>query len=258
VKSSKQILRLPVLSIEEGKKVGVVKELILNPKQGTVDFLLVEDDAPYLGLKGIPFEAVQGIGEFALTVASCSSLSPVAEINGAIDLIKKNLYLPGTRVLTRKGRLVGSISEYFVDDNTGAVVGCQLIPVNDEKPAGIIPRELILTYGSDFLVVEEDVENRLIAEIPEESLPLEKTGAGAVSAAFAAPADSADDNRQFDTLKHFEDQQRQYLLGKKVAVRIVSDSGELVAEEGEIITSETIERAKKADRYIQLTLNVRD
>ena len=256
MKSSQQILGLPVLSIEEGKQIGEIKKLILNPKQGTVDFLLVEDQVSYLGLKAIPFEMVQGIGEFALTVANSSSLLPVTEYNGAIDLIEKNLRIPGLKVLSKKGRMVGSINEYFVDDNTGTIIGCQLIPVNSDKPAGIIPRELILTYGSDFLVVEEGVEDGLITEFPEEMVSYDPQRAGATASATIPEVPAAD--QQFDALKHFEEQQRQYLLGKKVSMRIVSDRGEVIAEEGETITNEIIERAKKADRYIQLTLNVRD
>lgn len=252
MKSSNQILGLPVLSIEEGKQIGKVKKLIPNPKQGTVDYLLIEDDFFYLGLKALQFEMVQGIGEFALTVDNSSSLLPVGECKGAVDLLGKKLRIPGLKVMSNKGRLVGTVSEYFVDENTGAIAGCQLIPLNGDRPAGIIPREFILTYGSDFLVVEDGVEDILITELPEGSIPFEKTGA------VAGIHEAYPENGQNEALKHFEEQQRLYLLGKKISVRIVSDSGEVIAEEGDTITDEIIERAKQADRYIQLTLNIRE
>lgn len=257
--SSQQILELPVLSIEEGKKIGKVKHLVLNPQRGTVDFLLVEDGKWYLGLKALPFGAVQGIGEHALTVSDRSSLSNVAECAGAVDLLEKDLRLAGIKVLSAKGRLVGSISEYFIDDNTGDIAGCQLIPANSQKPAGIIPRKFILTYGSDYLVVEEGIEEKLVDELQKESAYAQErqTKAEAVPASAVSQVATGDKQPE-ESIKHFKEQQRQYLLGKKAAIKIIADNGEVVVEEGETITDEIIERAKAADKYIQLTLNVRD
>lgn len=261
MKSSQQILGLPVLSIEEGKQIGEVKHLVLNPKGGTVDFLLVENGAWYLGLKAMPFESVQGIGEFALTVNGRSSISAVTECAGAVDLLEKDLRLPGIKVLSKKGRLLGSVREYFINESTGEIIGCQLTATGAEQPAGIIPKNLIFTYGGDFLVVEEGTEDRLVSELDENEMEstIETAGAASdVSTIETEPNVSMDEKQPGEALKHFEEQQRQFLLGKKVTMRIVADNGEVVAEEGETITDETIERARVADRYIQLTLNIRD
>lgn len=256
MKSSKQILGLPVLSIEEGKQIGEVRRLILNPQLGKVDFILVEDETWYLGPKAMAFKAVQGIGEFALTVLSRSSLISVTESSGLVDLLKDELCLPDTKVLSNKGRLVGYVSEYFVNDNTGDIMGCQLATANNEKPAGIIPKKSILTYGREFLVVEEGVEEKLVAELQEENVFNNEEDVPENVA--ATPEVPADEKQTVEALKYFEDQQRQYLLGRKVTMRIVADNGEVVAEENETITDQIIERAKAADRYIQLTMNIRE
>lgn len=256
MKSSQQILGLPVLSIGEGKQIGKVKHLVLNPQLGKVDFLLVEDETWYLGPKAMAYKEVQGIGAFALTVLSCSSLSSVAECTGLVDLLEDNLCLPGLKVLSNKGRLAGYVSEYFINGNTGVIMGCQLAPANNEKPIGIIPKKSILTYGRDFLVVEEGVEEELVAELQE--VNVFSNGEDAQETVDTAPAVPAGEKQPAEALKHFEEQQRQYLLGKKVAMRIVADNGEVVAEENETITDKTIERAKATDRYIQLTMNIRE
>ncbi|OPX89256.1 PRC-barrel domain-containing protein [Pelotomaculum sp. PtaB.Bin117] len=250
MKNSRQVLGLPVLSIEEGKQIGIVKHLVLNPELGKVSYLLVEDAAWYLGLKTMPFEAVQGIGEFGLTIGSRSALSAVADSPEVIALLEKNLRLPGTQVLSKKGRLVGTIDDFIIDENNAGIMGCQLTLVRGEKPAGIIPRKSILTFGRDFLVVEENIENMLVADIQEsDAIP---------AATQESPNFEKSDKQPVDALEHFEEQQRKYLIGKKATMKIVADNGEVVAEEGDTITSEMIERAKAADRYIQLTLNIRD
>lgn len=260
MKSSRQILDLPVLSIEEGREIGRVKHLVLNPQRGAVDFILVEDRAWYLGLKAMPYAAVQGIGAYALTVADRSSLSEVTKCAEIIELLEKDLRLPGLKVLSAKGCLVGSVSEFYINDQSGDIAGCQLMPENSQKPAGIIPGKFILTYGSDYLVVEEGIEEKLVKELPEDdstSGSRQSKIAAAPTAGTGSQAAGRDKSPEAE-LKHFEEQQRQFILGKKAAIKITDDDGKVVVEEGETITRETIDRAKAADRYIQLTLNICD
>lgn len=270
MKNSQQVLGLPVLSIEEGKQIGLIKHLVLNPELGKVSYLLVEDAAWYLGLKTIPFESVQGIGEFGLTIENRSSLSAVADSPAVIELLEKDLSLPGIKVLSKKGRLVGTVGDFIINENSGGIVGCQLTLVNNEKPDGIIPRKSILTFGHDFLVVEEGIENVLVAGIEEIEDATDDIPAGSRKAINSAPVAgnpaipqeqpvfTKNEKQPVDALKHFEEQQRKYIIGKKVLMKIVAENGAVVAEEGDIVTDEIIERAKATDRYIQLTLNLRD
>jgi uncharacterized protein YrrD len=260
LKSSRQILDLPVLSIEEGKEIGRVKHLVLNPQRGAVDYILVEDQAWYQGLKAMPYAAVQGIGAYALTVANRSSLSEVTECTGIIDLLEKDLRLPGLKVLSTKGCLLGSVSEFYIHDQSGDIAGCQLIPENSQKAAGIIPGKFILTYGSDYLVVEEGIEEKLVKELTEDHSAATGSRNNRVETTPAGTGaqDAGQKKSPGAELKHFEEQQRQFILGKKAALKITDDDGKVVVEEGETITQEIIDRAKAADKYIQLTLNISD
>lgn len=261
MKSSQEILGLPVLSIEEGKQIGIVKDLVLNPERGTLDFVLVEDGKWYFGLNSIPFKEVQGIGEYALTVEGRSSLSVITECAEAVDLLRKNLRLPGLKVLSKKGRLVGSVSEYFIDENTGEIMGCQLIPVGSGETSGIIHRKSILTYGSDYLIVEEGVEEKLVTEIQVQNIAMNELKVDSPKTDLSTgitPQVPIEEKEPGETLKYFEEQQRQYLLGKIVTMQIIDDNGQVVVEEGETITEETIKRAIAANMYTQLTLNIRD
>jgi len=283
-------LGLPVLSIEEGRYIGAVKHLVINPKPGRVDYILVEDKTWYKGLKALAFKDIQGIGETALTVAGASSLTFVDECAGAVNLMEKNISLPGLKVLSNKGRLIGIVNEYFIDDNGGEIISCEFKPSNSELPPDTIPRKSILTFGCDFLVVEDGAGEKPAVEPDQhgfvdrtEDQPEPPDQHGFVDKTEDQPeppdqhgfVDKTEDQPETVdnepagpangngilpgiALKHFEEQQRQYLLGKKVSMRIVADNGEVIAEEGETITDNTIKRAKAADRFIQLTMNIRD
>lgn len=278
MKSSQQILGLPVLSIEEGREIGEVRYIILNPSRGAVDFLLISDDQWYLEHKLLAFKDVKAIGEYALTVAAASSLAPVSSSPGALELLKKDFTLPGIRVLTQGGRLVGSISEYYIDPSSGKITACRLLPLNGQEP-GHIPRSSILTYGSDYLVAVDNVEEQLTQEVDfleqasqkypqEDALPSQEK----VPEVKDKPKTDEQPGKQQDeesppgaglqgdssVLKLFQEEQRQYLVGKKLTADILAGNGETIARKGEIVTPEIIDKAQAADRYTMLTLNVSD
>jgi uncharacterized protein YrrD len=248
------------MSITEGLQIGEAKHLVLN-QRGTVDFLLIKDGAWYLGLKTVPFNEVQGFGENALTVAASSTLIPAQNNSQAVGLLEKGFNLKGLKVISNKGKIMGAISEYYIDESTGNITGCQIILKDSESPAGIIPRKYILSFGLEYLVVEDGVEDKLV---PESEVSVEAVPAAGykpvktVDTTAAPKANSADQQESAEALKHFEEQQRQYLLGKKVTMRILADDGDIIAEEGQAITGEIIEKAVAANKYVQLTLNVRE
>ena len=260
MKSSQQILGLPVMSIGEGLQIGEANYLVLN-QRGTVDFLLIKDRAWYLGLKTVPFNEVQGFGENALTVAASSTLIPAQDNIRAVELLEKGFNLNGLKVISNKGKILGAISEYYVDETTGNITGCQVILKDSESPAGVIPRKYILSFGLDYLVVEDGVEDKLVSELEVSVEAAPAVGykpVKTVETTAAPKANSADQQEPVKALKHFEEQQRQYLLGKKVTMRILADDGDIIAEEGQTITVEIIEKAIAANKYVQLTLNVRE
>ncbi len=267
MKSTREIINLRVLSVEEGKEIGFVQELLLNPQKGSVDFLLVKDGEWYYGLKALPFSAVQGIGEYALTVASRSDLKRLAETADAAALLENNPGLIGLRVLSRKGRLLGRVREYYVDENSGKVRGCQLVPDGQDKPSGIIEDKYICTFGREFLVVEDDADKNLMTEFPEGEAPVPQVEEKETAAPAAEPAGLAQETEEeveedsaeaVNSLKLFRERQRQYLIGKKLGITITSDDGTVIAEEGALVTDELIDRVTEAGKYILLTMNVRE
>lgn len=56
MKTSAQIIGLPIISIADGGQIGTVKLLIINPEKGSVDFLTIEQEDVAFGLKAIPFK----------------------------------------------------------------------------------------------------------------------------------------------------------------------------------------------------------
>ncbi|MHB1167185.1 MAG: PRC-barrel domain-containing protein [Carboxydocellales bacterium] len=162
MKRSEEVLGLSIISISDGREVGQVKDLVVNPDQGAVECLVVENGNRYLGVKVIPFKELEGVGEYAVTVASESAIVDLSEVPHVSSLMERNVQIKGTKVLTKKGRLVGEVSEYIVDeDSSGQITGCLMFTKNGINNNKFIPRDSVVTFGKEILIVVEGVEQTL-------------------------------------------------------------------------------------------------
>lgn len=249
MKRSEEILELAVISIEDGKEIGRVSDLVINPAKGSVEYLVIDNGSRYTGVKILPFKLVEGVGEYAVTIQSLSSITDLADEPDVNGLLEKNVRVKGTKVLTKKGKLIGSVSEFLIDEsNEGKIAACEITPVNGGTGGGMIPADNIITFGKDVLVVGE------------ESLPVPPGGGPggpqpAKSSDGAGSKAAVDRQEQSQAAKLFEEKQRQYLLGRKLSKRIETESGELIAEEGQTITEEILDKAKEAGKFTELSMN---
>jgi uncharacterized protein YrrD len=275
MKRSEELLGLSVISIEDGKEVGVVRDLIVNPAERAVECLVVDKGSRYQEVKILPFSMVEGVGEYAVTIQSADAITDMSEHAEIQRLLELNVQVKGTKVATKKGRLIGSVREYFVDeDGKGKIDACELVPANGEKNTKLIKAEYVITFGKDILVVEENVEEGLISspastvtQSPQQ--PTQQAAQQAVQPAQPpvtaqpeaqetpeqAPVEKKPDVS--DAARLFEERQRQYLIGRKLSKRIVTDNGEVLGEEGDTVTAELIDKAKACGKYTELSMNTR-
>ncbi|MCL5058218.1 MAG: PRC-barrel domain-containing protein [Actinobacteria bacterium] len=251
MKKTQQVLGLPVIEISSGEQMGSVSGIVVSPDQGKVEYLLLDRLSWYGDLRAIPFEAVLGIGEFAVTVSKGDEVFPVSAKADLVSLLERNVQVIKAGVMTKSGKYVGTVSEFTLDSRTGKILGCEI--VTEDGGGFVAPGEKVITFGAKFLVVEDGYEDYSENDLNKsKAAPAEKKPEPVKTAAKAQNAASA------DPVEVFEARQRQYLAGKKAAKKIVGTGGQVIINEGEIITEETIENALAADKYIELTMNVSD
>jgi uncharacterized protein YrrD len=163
MKTAQQIIGLPVVSIFDGNEIGKVKNVIINASKGTIDFFVIDSGIRSLAGGVIPADRVLGIGEYALTIQQPDDISDIVKIPAAIELMQKNITVRGTRVLTKKGSLLGETGDIYINDEESYnITGVEFIPSSNSIPSGIIPRSSIITFGKNLLVVQDDFINRLV------------------------------------------------------------------------------------------------
>lgn len=248
MKKSVEVIGLPIISISEGIELGTAKHLVINPAGGEVAAIAVDDGVWYHGAKFLPFSAITGIGESAVTVDSAASIIPIANAPELEKLLLADIKIIGAKVLTNTGRIQGKVAEIVID-NTGKIASCEIEGAGEAS----VPAQRILTFGKDVLIISEDAAagakpvaaQAAAAPAPQQHQPQ----------AAAAAAQPAEQNNE-DAAKKFDDKQRKYLLGKKATRRIETDNGVVIVEQGGEITEEVIQKAKLAGKFVELSMSI--
>ncbi|NLI61011.1 MAG: hypothetical protein GX375_06215 [Clostridiales bacterium] len=232
MKKAQDIIGLPIISIDKAVVLGEVKGFLIEPNEGKIKYLLIMDDKWYLGGKLIAFDSILSIGRDAITIHKEEDLQQFSEVQDAIELAEKSITIVGAKVFTEKGQYMGTVTEYFINGRDGKISRYQL---DDGRGSILIEHPKIISFGSKALVVEEElVEEKLI----EEDQIIKKTEPTIPS-----------------STQLFEEKQRQFLLGRKAKKRVLDQSGNILLEEGQVISKEILDRIKDKNKIIELTIN---
>lgn len=283
MKKSQQIIGLPIISIAEGNEEGKVKDIVINADRGAVDYFVVDSGVQALNTRVIPAGNVLGIGEYAMTIPNPEAISDISKLPAAIDLLQKNITVKGTRVLTKKGSLIGETGDIYVDaDNECSIAGIEFMTDAEQKKIRLIPRSSVITYGKSLLVVEDDVEGKLlddpsalsepelmneqktrdefasaVSDAPAAALAEAEIDLAEVQAAAVKPSEPAEvkQEQKSTAAELFEERQRQYLKGRKATKSVADNQGMLIIRAGEAITDQIMDKAKGCGKLIELVMN---
>ncbi|UZE44688.1 PRC-barrel domain-containing protein [Selenomonas sputigena] len=309
MKTSAEILGLPVISITEGRELGMSKTLLIDAKNGAVAAITIEDDDWYRGVKLIPFESVIAVGADAITITNSENILTLEDAVDFENLLDENVRIIGTKAITKAGTIQGSVSEIYVGDD-GKVVQCEI-----SDPQGNfldnISAEQISIFGKQVTVIDSGsvtataspampateapaapafeaaptfaetpaaepsaesvpepapetpaVPDMSTTEPTEEPTPKSvaepaaETPAEAPAPEPAAAPETAEDPAEKAAAKATEDRHRRFLLNKKASRRITTDTGVVIVEAGGDITEEVLQKAKLANKIIELSMNV--
>ena len=348
MKKSVEIIGLPIISITEGRELGMSKSLLIDAKNGKVAAITIKDQDWYRGVKLLPYESVIAIGEDAVTITSSDSILTLEDAGDYENMLDDNIRVIGTKAITRSGTIEGCVSEIFVGDN-GKIEKCEITKKDDSKDE--VTANQISIFGKQVTVIDPDNEEKktVIPEqpAPTQPAPTQQAAPQAVAPQPAAPqaAPQAHDNAAEEKAaeekakaekeaaekkaaeekakaekeaaekkaaeekakaekeaaekkaaeekakaekeaaekkaaeekakaekeaaekkqpagqhspadKAAEDRRRRFLLGKKAARRITTDNGIVIVEAGADITEEVLQKAKLANKFIELSMNI--
>ncbi|MBP3817630.1 MAG: PRC-barrel domain-containing protein [Butyrivibrio sp.] len=304
MKKSVEILGLPIISITEGRELGVSKTLLIDAKNGTIAAITIEDADWYRGVKLIPYESVIAIGDDAVTITNSENILTLDAAGDYETLLDDNIRIIDTKAITKSGTIQGKVTELYIGDD-GKIEKCEITA--PDGTTSDIATDQISIFGKQVTVIDPSGEkkNDVIikaepapapvqtpapapeapkaeevkpAEPPKEAAPApkaeepkkeeakpepktepKKEAPKAAPAPKAEPkkeAPKADAAKQAAADKASEERHRRFLLGKKAARDIKMDNGIVIVEAGQDITEEVLQKAKLANKFIELSMNV--
>ncbi len=158
MRKSKQFLGMPVISLEEGQQVGSIRGLVVNPAFKNVAALIIEQKGWFREQKFIPFSKVHNIGDDAVTIDRVSRAEKGVSMPEILKLIKERVNVVGSRLVTENGTVLGVVDEYYVDLQTGDIVGLEFsggTVSNLMKGSAFLDIDYVRTLGSAVIVCSD-------------------------------------------------------------------------------------------------------
>lgn len=178
MKKSVDILGLPVISITEGRELGMSKTLLIDAPNRVVAAVTIEDEDWYRGVKLIPYDNVIAVGEDAVTINNSENILTLDAAGDFETLLDDNIRVIGTKAITRTGVIQGIISEIFIGED-GSIEKCEV--TTPEGMTSEVTADQVSIFGKEVTVISPEGDAG------------KKSDAAAAPAASAAPVPAAEE-----------------------------------------------------------------
>ena len=125
MKKSAEILGLPIISITEGRELGMSKTLVIDAKNGLIAAITIEDEEWYRGVKLIPYSSIIAIGDDAITILHSDKILKLGQIGNYEPLLVENIRILETKAITKTGKIMGRVADIFVGED-GKIEKCEI------------------------------------------------------------------------------------------------------------------------------------
>lgn len=153
-------IKLAIVSIKSGEKVGKVSDLVVNPENGKFLALLLQPEKAFAKKKIVLAEDISSIGENAIMVQDESAAVPLQDNEQIMENIEAKVKIASNKAVTYSGDLLGSIKDYEIDETSYKLskiyVSTGLIK-DIFKGELVITADKIISIGKDAIIVKDAV-----------------------------------------------------------------------------------------------------
>ncbi|MBM7866391.1 hypothetical protein GTO89_07200 [Heliobacterium gestii] len=162
--ASKSLLTRPIVSLDEGQKLGTVRGLVVDPEALEVVALQVDQKGLFREQKIIPYTKVHSIGDDAIVIDRSSQVQRATNLPHLFELIKSKTVIIGSKVLTTLGQKIGLVEEYYFDRRTGKLLTIEIRGHFGEgwfNNRALLPASAIRTISAVMVLIYEDALDQL-------------------------------------------------------------------------------------------------
>ncbi len=160
MKSSSQVLGLPLMSVKEGQKVGSVQDIVVDADKKKVEALVVRGSKNDYDFHQLKIVDVIGIGKDFVILQSIGNVKGIETGSVGVPLLN-------VQCIAASGDVLGTVTEFEFDEKTGDIKAVKI-------DSGIVIQGYsILSLSNSLLFVQYDPSGETSAA-PSAAAALEK------------------------------------------------------------------------------------
>lgn len=154
------IIGTKITSLQEGKSLDTVKDVIYEPSENKITAFIVKERKLFSDTQVLPFSSVQSIGDDLIMINSQYDIRKVSDVPESISYIARhNFYLTDSKIITENGRTLGVITDMFFDADTGEVKELEVTErtrvLNRTVSKRVVKIADILTVGKQATIIRD-------------------------------------------------------------------------------------------------------
>lgn len=153
MKQSKEFLNLPVMSMTEGKSVGITQAFVIDANTRKAVDLIVKTKDWYTGVKFIPVEQILGVGKDALMIERSNNIIPYRNVQSSDNLLKEDISIIGATIISSEGIKKGKVVEYLLDDSYSII---KLLAVNETNDNFEIDINDVSVISKEYVILKKE------------------------------------------------------------------------------------------------------
>lgn len=165
MKRASEILGLPVISADNGKKIGIIKEVLFDKNTKSVVGFLLEPKS-FASRKNVVLKKdVLSLGDDALIINDEANIVNLREVDKKSITKSKNNSLIGLRVLTKKGEDLGVVKDVLFDPRFGTIDGVLLsdgLLQDIVNGRNLLPLFGKVEFGDENILVEKEAVEEIL------------------------------------------------------------------------------------------------
>ena len=133
----RDFMRLPVITRDDGRKIGQVEDFIIDRNGARVLGILVDEKGVFSSARVVAWAGILVFGYDVVIIDSQASVVKASEVPEIAEVLERDFVLVGNRVETTAGRELGKVENFYFNPSTGAIEGFELIGGrNEQAPSG--------------------------------------------------------------------------------------------------------------------------
>ena len=254
MRNGKGMIGKPVVAFDSGEKFNTIVDLIFDQQNNLLLGFLVDEGGWFSNALVLPLSNIQAIGNDAVIVPSRDMIVSASEFPEIQNILEKDNVLKGTKIMTVDGRDLGTMSDLYFDDTTGAIEGYEVsggIFADAYSGRSFVPAPDTIKIGED------------IAFVPSETADLMQEQTGGIKAALYTAGEKAQElahtagekaqeaaqmaNTKLTNTVVKPEEQEEFVLGKVAEKAVKTSDGIFLIQEGQVVHESHILAARNSN-----------